>query len=111
MDVEKFRNDSDYREKIRNQKREWRKNNIDKCRNANFKCDYGITLEEYNNVLNSQNGSCKICGSSESLNLDYDHDNKRIRGILCRSCKHILNCSKYNSETLYNGANYIRKYR
>lgn len=57
-------------------------------RNSQYKCRYGITLDDYNSVLEAQNGRCAICGELPSNHLCIDHDHKtgKVRGLLCISC-------------------------
>jgi hypothetical protein len=52
---------------------------------------YGVTLEQYNQMLEEQNHCCAICGKhksqfSRSLHLDHNHKTGRPRGILCFYC-------------------------
>jgi len=52
---------------------------------------YGITLKQYNELLENQNRRCAICGKhrrDSKLNFDVDHDHKSgiVRGLLCRYC-------------------------
>ena len=53
---------------------------------------YGITIARYNEILQQQDGKCKICGLEASENtygklyIDHDHYTGTIRGLLCRSC-------------------------
>jgi len=54
-----------------------------------LKSRYGITVAEYNEMLLSQGGRCKICEqecSSGTLSVDHDHVTDEIRGLLCRKC-------------------------
>lgn len=63
---------------------------------ATLKYKYGISIEEYNIILNSQNGVCKICKRIETkksrtgdvckLHIDHDHKTGKIRGLLCHKC-------------------------
>lgn len=61
-------------------------------RNRELKCVYGITLDEYNEILKSQNYSCAICRTSKvspkrkSFDVDHCHTTKKVRGLLCHSC-------------------------
>lgn len=59
--------------------------------------DYKITLEQYQALLDRQNGGCAICATppdEEWLSVDHDHAccagnkscGKCVRGLLCRSC-------------------------
>lgn len=53
---------------------------------------YGISLEDYDRMLESQGGGCAICGGPPGkgrggpLNffcVDHDHQTGRVRGLLC----------------------------
>lgn len=52
---------------------------------------FNITVEEYEDILTSQNGTCAICQKSERISgrhlaVDHCHDSKQIRGLLCAMC-------------------------
>jgi hypothetical protein len=52
---------------------------------------YGMSLEAYNDMLESQGGSCAICKTAagkfqKSLCVDHDHETGEVRGLLCNSC-------------------------
>lgn len=60
-------------------------------RHYNLMNNYGLSLDEYNKMLDSQGGACAICGikhntDGKSLYVDHDHGTGRIRGLLCRKC-------------------------
>ncbi len=71
-------------------------------RNMIMKNRYGITLDEYENRLAYQNGSCAIClrpPKAAALHVDHDHSccpqrkrscGKCIRGLLCEDCNRAL---------------------
>jgi hypothetical protein len=50
--------------------------------------EYGLTEEEYNNMVLSQNNVCVICNkpSSRTLHIDHDHVTGKVRGLLCSNC-------------------------
>ena len=68
--------------------REYRKLNPNAGRDAKFRYKYGISLEQYNSILKSQNGVCAICNKSSDRLLDVDHNHSTglVRGLLCRAC-------------------------
>lgn len=75
---------------------------------------WGITLNQYNSLLNSQNFSCAICNKHESesykkLAVDHDHETGKIRGILCENCNMALGNFKDSIENLQNAINYLQK--
>jgi len=51
---------------------------------------YGLTLEQYNKMLEQQNGVCLICGQTSKrghrLCVDHNHKTGKIRGLLCDPC-------------------------
>jgi hypothetical protein len=77
--------------------REWL-DNRNKHRNENkdlyksrwMKSVYGITLNEFNDMIINQNGKCKICQSyffsTKNTHLDHCHSTGVIRGVLCTTC-------------------------
>ena len=56
----------------------------------NLRAKYGLTLEDYDNMLEQQKGVCAICGginpSGRRLAVDHDHKTGEIRGLLCQHC-------------------------
>lgn len=61
-----------------------------KYRKHQMKKRYGITIEQYEELLVGQNGTCAICDEACStgrrLAVDHDHDTGQIRGLLCYRC-------------------------
>ena len=61
-------------------------------RNDHLKCAYGITIEQYDEMLIKQLGLCLICGADnprvvgKSWHVDHCHETGKIRGLLCNSC-------------------------
>jgi len=56
---------------------------------------YGISIQDYEDLLEQQEGLCAICGEPQStvalngkkpLHVDHDHVNGRVRGLLCKNC-------------------------
>ena len=83
--------------KERNEKtKQWQKDNPEKVsdlyRSWLIKTRYGLTQEQYDTVLKSQNGLCAICGTDDPGSnrknwcVDHDHKTGRIRGLLCNNC-------------------------
>jgi hypothetical protein len=82
------------RDRILSKSKDYYKNNPDAHRNYLLKTKYGITLEEYNRLLEKQNGVCAIChqksntvdkrsGKIKMLAVDHNHKTGKIRGLLC----------------------------
>lgn len=64
-------------------------------RRERLKLVYGLTLEQYQTMLEKQHGVCALCGQPETrqqygvldpLAVDHDHKTGKIRGLLCRKC-------------------------
>ncbi len=51
---------------------------------------YGITELEYNDMLARSNGLCELCLKRSVSVIDHDHETKKVRGLLCRSCNYAL---------------------
>ena len=62
-------------------------------RASHLKVNYGITEDQYLELLSLQEGGCAICGKTieeEGRNLAVDHNHKtgEIRGLLCAYHNH-----------------------
>ena len=61
-----------------------------RARRARLKMSYGISLEQYDELVAAQNNQCAICAKEgtdeELLAIDHCHDSLEIRGLLCRTC-------------------------
>lgn len=52
---------------------------------------YGLTVEDYNRLLEAQQGGCALCGRTTlKLHIDHDHDTGQVRGLLCVNCNTAL---------------------
>lgn len=85
-------------------------------REWNLKTIYGISLDDYEEMLSSQGGVCAICGDSPSgvgyrnnyLHVDHCHRTGKIRGLLCRNCNKGLGCFRDRIDLLHRGAEYLK---
>lgn len=82
-------------------------------RNTSLKSKYGITNEDYNNLLKLQNYSCAICHGKETYNfdvlvVDHCHDTGEIRGLLCTRCNKGLGMFKDSILSLENAIDYLK---
>ena len=96
---------------------EYRKKNRDtilaknrlRYRSDDLKKKYGITEQDYNDMLYAQDCCCAICGHSpdERLVVDHDHSTGLIRGLLCDPCNLMLGQANDDQQKLINGAAYL----
>jgi hypothetical protein len=81
---------------------------------------YGISLEEYNQMLSNQGGVCAICrevevcsdpraGRTIGLAVDHDHTTGKIRGILCSKCNKAIGLLKDDTSLLASAIDYLNK--
>jgi hypothetical protein len=73
----------------------------ERARDRRLRARYGITLNEYNEVLVAQGNKCALCGRKASefkipLSVDHSHEDGAVRGLLCFIC----NREKLGSLTL-----------
>jgi len=98
---------------IRRKNAEWKRNNPDYARDWQRKRNFGITREEVNTMLISQDYKCIGCEKHFSGNfreyVDHDHVSGKVRGLLCRQCNLILGFINDNEETLNRLALYLKK--
>lgn len=88
---------------------------ISRERNNQFKYKYGITLEQYNKMLELQLGGCAICKSKPKENdkylvIDHNHDTNQVRGLLCNSCNLTIGYMKENELIIWNLLDYLKKH-
>jgi hypothetical protein len=73
---------------------------------------YGITLEQYEDMLAAQDGCCAICkraveAAPRRLHVDHDHVTGRVRGILCYLCNTGLGVFKDDVERMRAAIEYL----
>lgn len=114
-----------WRERNPNKKREdylkvrFSKNYIKTGRKLWLKKKFGLTLEQYNEMLEDQKGLCASCDKSEMqinkksglvkmLSVDHDHKTGKIRQLLCNRCNIALGVVNDSVEWLEKLIIYLR---
>ena len=108
-----------YRAKKINQNNNWYLENKEHVahitRIYNLKRKYNLTLEDWDNLLKSQNNQCKICSidfSCDSHNtkpvVDHCHSRYIVRGMLCHLCNAGLGYFKDNVDVLQKATIYLK---
>lgn len=73
---------------------------------------YGITVDDYNRMLEDQDGGCYICGGTDkdrALSIDHDHSTGTVRGLLCSNHNRALGLLGDNPELLVAAHRYLVK--
>lgn len=80
---------------------------------ARIKSVYGVTVEEYEQMLERQNHSCAICKivpkstNKRGLCIDHCHTTGVVRGLLCNNCNSLLGNAKEKASTLIAACAYL----
>jgi|SRR5579864_829080 len=86
-------------------------------RKAHLKRQYGLTPEQYDAMLASQNGLCAICSRPETsarwtrLSVDHNHTTKVLRGLLCHACNKSLGLMQDSQARLQSAIAYLNRYQ
>ncbi len=75
---------------------------------------YGLTNEEYDELLEAQQGRCGICGTDKTGHsknkyfcVDHDHKTSKVRGLLCYKCNIALGHFQDNPSILLRAVEYL----
>jgi len=76
---------------------------------------YGVTKEQYEEMIIRQNALCAICKNPEttrnrSLAIDHCHKTGQVRELLCGKCNRALGLFKDSIPLLNEAANYLTKH-
>lgn len=87
----------------------------DNKRDGIIRRQYGITLADYEELLETQNFKCAICGNEDEvegrrLAIDHCHESGDVRGLLCGKCNRGLGLFYDNPELLSNAIEYLNQY-
>ena len=73
-----------------------------------LKKKYNLTIEQYTELANGQEGRCKICGRSDKkLAVDHCHVTGIVRGLLCRTCNSAIGLFQESLDNVKNAAVYL----
>ena len=93
--------------------KKYNKENPDKRKSAILKYEYGITLDQYNEMFKKQEGKCAICQRHQNkltrtLCVDHDHKTNKVRALLCLTCNTDVSVVENRLEEM---TNYLNKHR
>src|SRR5690348_17564393 len=83
---------------------------------------FGITVEDYDKLLNEQGGVCAICkqppeqvhrksGKLRDLAVDHDHGTGQVRGLLCADCNMALGLFSDSPDLMRKAAAFLDHHR
>ena len=113
-----FPNRKEYKGKYKDGKDYWCKD-CERSHRRFYK--YGITSEQYDEILLKQEGCCAICKKHESelkkvgnkifytLCIDHCHKTGKVRGLLCHECNRSLGLFKDDINILREAVLYLEK--
>ena len=84
-------------------------------RDRHLKRKYGISLGDYERMLDAQGGGCAICGKRPDeqmrydryLHVDHDHETGEVRGLLCDQHNLLLGRFNDDPELMRRAADYL----
>ena len=80
-----------------------------------LKQKFGMTVEQYDVLYDSQGGTCAICkkpgNGNRRMSVDHNHGTNKIRGLLCQRCNTIVGMSFENSGILMATISYLDGYK
>jgi len=83
-------------------------------RRSRLKTQYGISVEQYGEILASQGNVCAICTSKEPgsrmkhFPIDHCHTTGVIRGLLCTKCNRGLGLFNDNTDRMERAVKYLK---
>lgn len=90
-------------------------------RKSHLRNTYGLTPEEYLELMVSQQNRCAICrqyehrvtktGDIKPLSVDHCHSTGKVRALLCNDCNALLGFASEDIERLENAIIYIKLHR
>lgn len=91
----------------------WRAANPARAKSNELRKMFGITLADYDAMLEAQGGGCAICGKPRDkhyrLAVDHDHASGKIRGLLCAHCNRGIGHFGDDPKLLRKAADYLSK--
>lgn len=73
--------------------------------------EYGITIDDYDRMMQEQEGVCAICRQTSAVHkklaVDHCHDTSKIRGLLCENCNRGIGMFRNSTNLLSNAIDYL----
>lgn len=107
------------KEKVNKRKKDYYNKQKFRIKAYYLKATFGITLKQYDEMFEKQNGLCAICFKKEQrlidnipvrLSVDHNHATGKIRALLCGLCNKGIGNFKDNIDLLKNAIEYLKKF-
>ena len=100
----------------KNRTNESKAKRADKQIELHLKKTYGITVTEYNKMLDEQEGKCFICQVHQNtmikrLAVDHCHETGKVRALLCSACNTSLGLLEEDEKRINNMLNYLKLHK
>ena len=112
-----YRNDPAYKEKVSAQRLAWQKDNRLKLAAYRIKHKYKMSTEQWDLMFAQQGKRCAACGSDASnwktrdgrsaWHTDHCHSSGKVRGILCHHCNTALGALREDTTKIRRLAAYL----
>jgi hypothetical protein len=78
---------------------------------------YGLTVAEWQKMLDDQGGRCLLCGKgglTKHLSVDHDHTLAKlgimwVRGLLCQRCNRAIGAFEWSDEVIARVVDYLTR--
>ena len=89
-----------------------RKNQL--CKESVLRCRYGLTPEQFKDLLNKQKNKCPVCDTQfseeNSPRIDHCHGSGWVRGLLCGTCNSGIGLLRDDAVMVQKAADYLISY-
>lgn len=80
----------DVKEKMRSYQASYKERHYERViknqKTYQLRVKYGLSFEDYEELLIAQEGRCAICNRMKKLHVDHCHETGKVRGLLCNNC-------------------------
>ena len=83
-------------------------------KDVSLRCKYGISLEQWKQMLTAQNESCAICDKKfldwKNIHTDHNHTTGQVRQLLCYRCNSAIGFFEEDVSMLAKAIDYLNKW-
>ena len=107
----KYAEDPEVQAYYKTRAKQYRVENPHRRRHAELKARYGLTPDQYDAMLVSQNNACAVCKCEfiKTPHVDHCHDSGKVRGLLCFNCNRAIGHFQNDPSIMVNAIKYLRK--